>query len=589
MNAIDEQTRLARLRHLRVLDTAPEGMFDALVQAAAAIAGMPMSMLTLIDENRQWFKANVGLPGVTETPREYAFCQHVVASSQPLEVLDARTDDRFATNPLVTGMPGVRAYAGFPLQTPDGLTLGALCVIDREARQLAPNQLDALAHLAEAASVALERRLELLEQREAAESEASEARRLTAVSQALEADLRESQQFLQRTGRVAGIGGWELDLGSWTLRWTEQTFAIHDLPSGQVPRLDSALDFYPPDARVILQQAVDAAIERGTPWDLELPLVTAKGRRIWVRTVGALEREHGRPVRLAGAIQDVNDRRRAMESLQSSERRFRQIFELSLGLICTHDFSGVILSVNPAAAASLGFDISAMLGRNLCDFMMPARRPAFEGYLSRIREHGIDRGLLELIASDGSLRYWRYQNAVEEDLDEPYVLGHAQDVTEQYRYEQLLVEWSTKDALTKAFNRRYLQKLEQQVAQGRAWACLVIDLNHFKTINDTFGHQRGDEILVATVALLHRCVTDRDAVVRLGGDEFLVVIDDPARLDDVRATVEEEAAIAAIALSIGGTRSEPGEPVDTVIARADRELYAGREDRRHVTTHRHDT
>jgi len=68
-----------------------------------------------------------------------------------------------------------------------------------------------------------------------------------------------------------------------------------------------------------------------------------------------------------------------------------------------------------------------------------------------------------------------------------------------------------------------------------------------------------------------------------------VVIDDPARLDDVRATVEEEAAVAAIALSIGGTRSEPGEPVDTVIARADRELYAGREDRRHVTTHRHDT
>lgn len=178
MTPIDEQARLARLRHLRVLDTAPEDMFDALVQAAAAIAGTPISLLSLIDEHRQWFKANVGLSGVSETPREYAFCQHVIADAGPLEIHDTSADARFATNPLVTGEGGIRSYTGFPVQTPDGVTLGALCVIDRRPRQLSAQQLDALAHLAEAASVALERRLELLEQREAAEQEAAEARRL---------------------------------------------------------------------------------------------------------------------------------------------------------------------------------------------------------------------------------------------------------------------------------------------------------------------------------------------------------------------------------------------------------------------------
>ncbi|MDR6935301.1 diguanylate cyclase [Luteibacter sp. 3190] len=589
MTPIDEQARLARLRALRVLDSAPEDMFDALVLAAAAVTGMPMSLLSLIDENRQWFKANVGLPGVHETPREYSFCQHVVAASGPLEVHDATKDPRFEDNPFVTGAPDVRAYTGFPVQTADGVTLGALCVLDKEPRQLTPQQLEALAHLAEAASVALERRRELLERRESAEQDAAEARRLAQVSQALEAELRGSQQFLQRTGRVAGIGGWELDLRNGDLRWSEQTYVIHDLPPDVDPRLEDALTYYPPDAREVLRQAIDAAILHDTPWDLELPFVTAKGRPIWVRTVGALERENDVPVRLAGAFQDVTDRRRAIEALQSSERRFRQIFELSLGLICTHDFDGTLLSINPAAAASLGFDISAMLGRNLAEFMMPARRPAFEAYLERIQREGIDRGLLELIGSDGGLRYWRYQNAVEKDVDESYVLGHAQDVTEQHRYEQLLVEWSTKDPLTRAFNRRYLERLEQRVKAHRPWACIVIDLNHFKAINDTFGHQRGDEILVATVGLLHRCAAERDAVVRLGGDEFLMVIDDPARLGETRAMIEEEAAIAEIALSIGGTVSEPGEAVDTVIARADGDLYAGREGRHHRSRDRQET
>jgi hypothetical protein len=107
-----EQRRLARLRMLTVLDTAPEPAFDALVRIAASISGMPIALMSLIDSDRQWFKANLGLEGVSETPREYAFCEHAIRGDAVFEVRDATRDARFEANPLVTGDPHIRQPAG---------------------------------------------------------------------------------------------------------------------------------------------------------------------------------------------------------------------------------------------------------------------------------------------------------------------------------------------------------------------------------------------------------------------------------------------------------------------------------------------
>jgi len=130
----NEAERLERLRALAVLDTAPEPLFDTLSRLAAAICGTPIALLSLVDASRQWFKANVGLPGVSETPRELAFCAHAILDGEVLEVGDACADPRFAGNPLVTGEPGIRFYAGAPLVLPGGLSVGTLCVIDIEPR-----------------------------------------------------------------------------------------------------------------------------------------------------------------------------------------------------------------------------------------------------------------------------------------------------------------------------------------------------------------------------------------------------------------------------------------------------------------------
>ena len=162
-----EEARLAALDTLEILDTMPEAGFDELTRLASQLCGTPIALVSLVDHYRQWFKSRVGLE-TPETPRDLAFCAHAILGEQLFVVEDSHNDERFHDNPLVTGGPHVRFYAGIPIKGASGLNMGTLCVIDHQPRRLTPDQehaLSVLGHQVEA-QLLLRLRVRELERRE---------------------------------------------------------------------------------------------------------------------------------------------------------------------------------------------------------------------------------------------------------------------------------------------------------------------------------------------------------------------------------------------------------------------------------------
>lgn len=160
-SALDESARLATLQGYGVLDTPNEPAFDAIVRKARASLRVPIVLVSLVDENRQWFKARIGLD-VAQTPRCISFCTHALFRSDMLIIPDAQKDERFSSNPLVTGAPHIRFYAGAPLKAPNGSRIGTLCAIDTRPRSgLTSSQMLIMTSLAAETIEALEQRRSL--------------------------------------------------------------------------------------------------------------------------------------------------------------------------------------------------------------------------------------------------------------------------------------------------------------------------------------------------------------------------------------------------------------------------------------------
>ena len=153
-----ENARLAELHHLGIMDSPDEQAYDDITRMAADVCGTPVALITLIDGERQWFKSRLGVQE-RETPREVAFCTHAIDNpGRPFVVNDATKDPRFESNPLVTGDPNIRFYAGAPLVTSNGHALGTVCVIDREPREISEAQLEELQFMAQQVVLMLEAR-----------------------------------------------------------------------------------------------------------------------------------------------------------------------------------------------------------------------------------------------------------------------------------------------------------------------------------------------------------------------------------------------------------------------------------------------
>ena len=188
----NEAKRLNILWQYDVLDTVPEKVFDDLTDLAATICEAPIALISLVDEDRQWFKAKTGVT-ISETSRDISFCAHAILGDDLFIIPDATKDNRFKNNPLVIAKPKIRFYAGAPLITPDGHALGSLCVMDKVPRKLRPDQQQALRVLAHHVVSQLELRRHALE--------------LTAVNQSheqLKAELGRAKAEIERLRKILG-------------------------------------------------------------------------------------------------------------------------------------------------------------------------------------------------------------------------------------------------------------------------------------------------------------------------------------------------------------------------------------------------
>lgn len=357
-----------------------------------------------------------------------------------------------------------------------------------------------------------------------------------------EAALRASQSFLARTGAVAGVGGFEIDVLTERVQWSDETCRLHDVVPGSTLTLDVFLEFHAPEGRAVIEQAVREATDFGAPWDLELPMVAASGRRFWARTVGTVEAEHGRVVRLVGALQDITARRR-MEQELSASRELLQVTLASIGdAVITTDTVGCVNWLNPVAETLTGWDREAAQGKPLGLVYRAIeegdRSPLADPVARTLREGkivGLARNTL-LVARG------RREHAVEDSIapirnEDGDAIGTVlvfRDVSEQRRMAREVTYRATHDALTDLANRAdFESRLAGLLAErkqagsgevGAGDAVMYIDLDQFKLLNDNCGHLVGDQILRQIAAMFRFSVRQDELVARLGGDEFGVIL-----------------------------------------------------------------
>ena len=350
--------------------------------------------------------------------------------------------------------------------------------------------------------------------------------------------LRESQSFLARTGAAAGVGGWELNLVTGKLTWSDETRRLHEVDPEFEPTVDDGIRFYTELSRPLIQQALQEATERATPWDLELELVSAKGRLFWARATGTVEFENGKAVRLVGAFQDVTEKRRLEQELADSYELVRVTLESIGDAVITTDREGRVQWLNPVAESMTGWTKSEARAKPLTEVFNIVHAQSRQPNINPVAiclEEGRTVGLQShstLLSRTGA------EFGVEDSTSpirnaEGAILGAVlvfHDVTEQRRLSHEMSHRAAHDALTGLVNRaefevRLSRLLSGLTFEGTTHVLMYIDLDEFKVVNDACGHSAGDQLLRQVSVLLQGCVRGRDTVARLGGDEFGVLLE----------------------------------------------------------------
>jgi len=403
--------------------------------------------------------------------------------------------------------------------------------------------------------------------------------------------------LMARTQAIGHVGGWETDCRSGRVFWTDETYRIHDLNPGKyVPSMDSSIGFYAPEAVPVVDNAMRRAMDPGEPFDLELPLITARGRRIWVRVIGEIQREDGRVSHVHGTLQDITSRRQAEDALRESERQLESILDNAAEGMIVLSATGGIERFNRRAQHLFGYsaqEVRALQLRQIAvELGHEEQGESAAGWMQRLL--GSHREVTGR-RKDGSI--FPLELAVSEIAMSPgpnKFTAIVRDITDRKSWENRIYSLAYSDSLTGLPNRLLLRdRLEHAIAAAQRNRTLVgvlfFDLDHFKAINDSHGHHVGDQLLRELAERTRSCVREIDTVSRLGGDEFVVVLPELREAQDAAAVARKILGLLGQACRIDNLEiiitqtvgisiyPQDGADADTLLRNADSAMYHAKE------------
>jgi len=559
----DEVSRLSALRELNILDTEAEQEFDELTALAAQVCQAPIALISLVDEQRQWLKSRVGL-NLTETPRDIAFCAHAILQPNSLlEVPDTQLDNRFSDNPLVLEAPNIRFYAGAPLIDTDGHALGTLCVIDHVPRKLAEAQRAALTVLSRAIVQQLELRRRLQRIKNSTGKLLSHNSRLEAEIKIGAATLEDevvmhnesellSRQILDR----ALDGVINLDQHGRVTYWNAEAERIFGYSSEYAHSRDIIEMILPADQHLVVRELMEQFLLTGAGKEnhrrFEINALRADGAKVPVEISVIVLQRFGEYF-FNGFVRDLTEHNKNIEELRISAITFN-----SQDAIIITDAEIKTLRVNQKVLDITGYTSADLIGLEPSLLSSTMQSEQFYTDMWRtIETSGSWEGEVWDQRKNGEL--FPLQIAITAIRDAKarvtnYVFSFS-DITANKRDADAIHKLAYFDPLTHLPNRRALidrlsQRLSSCGVDSNTLGLLIVDLDNFKDINDALGNHVGDKILIGAAQRLRDSVASEDTVARIGGDDFVVVLDSlDLNVERAKAQVDTIAAYILASLN----------------------------------------
>jgi diguanylate cyclase (GGDEF)-like protein/PAS domain S-box-containing protein len=413
-----------------------------------------------------------------------------------------------------------------------------------------------------------------------------------------EAEIREKDILLQDVETQAKIGGWKVDLKTGKVTNTDGIAKIYDLDSKENVNVEVGLSLYTEDSRKKIEAAFDEAVKKGTPYDLSLEIISAKGKHKWIHTTGYSTMEQGKIVSVQGSFQDISDIRQTEESLTLAHNI---IEKANLGIYIISP-EGKIIQANKYAIDLLGYTKEEFEKLSVSDIDPLVDTESWSIFLEYLKRYNVRVHEEEHRKKNGEMVPVEVHGYLLKHNHTQYIITFIQNITERKNTEKRMKELATTDELTKLMNRRSFfeqghKEIQRNKRTGYPVSCIIFDIDYFKKVNDTYGHVAGDKVLKLLALNVKSELRNIDIFARIGGEEFAVILPETILAEAIlvaeRIRVKIENLIIqydndidiSVTVSLGVTQLKELETVEDILKRSDKALYEAKNSGRNRVIH----